>query len=356
MGHTDRIEFAYPATLMFKADDRFLFGREPTPRRMPDGSIVSLVYTGGTKEPHPDNVAAVIRSTDDGASWSEPELLFKHPFRCTWGTELFTETSRPFAVFQTFCHETTYAELRAFMTVTDDNGKSWTNPVSIPGVPPNFSVRQGKVLSDGSWLFPVYWLEQRSDWTACNAPDAFYTSGVIRSTDGGKTFSLHGAVATPGHAWEPEVTELEPGHLKMFVRYEHADAVLWESDSFDYGRSWSTARPSAIPNPGTKFVIYKIRGRHVLVNNVCTPERRERDVLELWISNDNCANWSKKLPLARLNKENPNTWDGFWDGGEALPQVAYPHGFADDEEEKLYLAIDSVRNFFFLKVPYSDLL
>ena len=142
----------------------------------------------------------------------------------------------------------------------------------------------------------------------------------------------------------------------MFVRYEHADAVLWESDSFDYGRSWSTARPSAIPNPGTKFVIYKIRGRHVLVNNVCTPERRERDVLELWISNDNCANWSKKLPLARLNKENPNTWDGFWDGGEALPQVAYPHGFADDGEEKLYLAIDSVRKFFFLKVPYSDLL
>ena len=63
MGHTDRIEFAYPATLMFKADDRFLFGREPTPRRMPDGSIVSLVYTGGTKEPHPDNVAAVIRNS-----------------------------------------------------------------------------------------------------------------------------------------------------------------------------------------------------------------------------------------------------------------------------------------------------
>ena len=56
MEHTDRIEFAYPATLMFKTDDRFLFGREPTPRRMPDGSIVSLVYTGGTKEPHPSFV------------------------------------------------------------------------------------------------------------------------------------------------------------------------------------------------------------------------------------------------------------------------------------------------------------
>ena len=145
----DRIEFAYPVSTMFRAEEPFLFGREPTPRRMPDGSIVSLLYTGGTQEPHPDNIATVIRSTDDGATWSKPELLFKHPCRCTWGTELFTEGERPFAVFQTFSYETTYAELRAFMTFTDDCGKSWTQPVSIPGVPPNFSVRQGKVLSDG---------------------------------------------------------------------------------------------------------------------------------------------------------------------------------------------------------------
>ncbi len=352
MERIDRIEFAYPVSTMFKADSEFLYAREPTPRRMPDGSIVSLVYTGGTKEPHPDNIATFIRSEDDGKTWTRPQLLWKHPLRCTWGTELFTEGERPFAVFQTFCYETIYTELRAFMTFTDDCGKSWTPPVSVPGVPANFSVRQGKVLSDGSWLFPVYWVENRNEWTHNYDP---FVSGVIRSTDGGKSFSLHGAVSTPGHAWEPEVVELEPGHLKMWVRYEHDAGVLWESESRDYGRTWTPARPSDIPNPGTKFVIYKINGRHVLVNNVCTPDRRERDVLELWVSSDNCRTWGKKLPLARLFKEKPNTWDGFWDGGDAMPQVAYPHGFADDKEQKLYLAIDAVRKFYFLAVPYSDL-
>lgn len=103
-------------------------------------------------------------------------------------------------------------------------------------------------------------------------------------------------------------------------------------------------------------MIYKIRGRHVLVNNVCTPERRERDVLELWISNDNCANWSKKLPLARLNKENPNTWDGFWDGGETLPQAAYPHGFADDGERNCTWRSFGPGNFSSSKFRISDLL
>ncbi len=353
MPQIDRIEFAYPVSCMFQADHEFLYAREPTPRRMPDGSIVSLLYTGGTREPHPDNIAAIIRSEDDGSSWSRPQTLWKHPSRCTWGTELFTGGARPFAIFQTFCYETNYAELRAFMTFTDDSGRSWTPPRSIPGVPANFSVRQGKVLSDGSWLFPVYWVENRNNWEDCRDP---FVCGVIRSIDEGRHFSLHGAISTPGHAWEPEIVELDPGHLKMWIRYEHDAGVLWESESFDYGLSWTPAKASDIPNPATKFVIYPIRGRHVLINNICTPERRERDILEAWVSSDGCKSWSKKLPLACLSKENENTWNDFWSEGAPLPQVAYPHGFADDKEEALYLAVDSVRKFFFLKVPYADLL
>ena len=277
----DRIEFAYPVSTMFEADSTWLFGREPTPRRMPDGSIVSLVYTGGKQEPARENVVTVIRSDDDGETWTKPQLLFRHPLRCTWGTEIFTEGERPFAVFQTFCYDTIYAELRAFMTFTDDCGRSWSDPVSIPGVPANFSVRQGKVLSDGSWIFPVYWFCNRTQWDTIHAPGNDFISGVIRSTDGGKSFSLHGAVETPGSAWEPEIAELDPGHLIMYVRYDHPAAVLWESESFDYGKSWTPARPTSIPNPGTKFVLYRIRGRHVLLNNVCTPDHPYRDVLEL---------------------------------------------------------------------------
>ena len=50
-----------------------------------------------------------------------PFCVFKHPCRCTWGTELFTECERPFAVFQTFSYDTFYTELRAFLTCTDDS-------------------------------------------------------------------------------------------------------------------------------------------------------------------------------------------------------------------------------------------
>ncbi len=361
MYECDGIEFQWPATVMFQSGGEFTFGREPTLRRMPDGTLRSFIYTGGPREPAPENVAAMIRSTDDGATWSAPEVTFRHPFRCTWGTELFTDCERPFAVFQTFAYETNYCELRSFRSFTDDSGRSWSTPESFPGVPSNFSTRQGKVLSDGSWIFPVYWVEQRADWDfrmvehgVWPCRNWVFVSGVLRSGDAGKSFTLHGAVRTPTRAWEPEVTELEPGRLRMFVRNDDCDGrrVLYESDSSDGGRTWSPAVPGCIPNPGTKTVIYRVRGRHVLVNNVCdnSPGNlfAKRNRLELWISSDNCRGWERKLPLALLR----GTGD-FW---STVSQVAYPHGFADDERETLYLAIDAVRKFYLVKIPYADLL
>ena len=59
--------------------------------------------------------------------------------------------------------------------------------------------------------------------------------------------------------------------------------------------------PAVAPtqNFGIRFLLCRIRGCHVLINNVCTPDHPYRDVLELWVSSDNCATWEKKLPLAR---------------------------------------------------------
>ncbi|MBS1370355.1 MAG: exo-alpha-sialidase [Lentisphaeria bacterium] len=386
----DQIEFAYPPRLMFRAEAPFLIGREPTLRRMPDGTLISFLYGRGPGEPHPDNVAAMIRSEDDGESWSKPEIVFEHPVRQTWGTEIFTETERPFAVFHTYNYSNVFCELRCFVSHTPDSGRTWSEPVSFPGVPPNFSCRQGRVLSDGSWLFPIYWVEQRGGWDSygyCvrhrsgddrytppedafkvhryrrkgadiqewelrSRPDGFaawrYVSGVVRSTDGGRSYTLHGCISPSAgyHAWEPDVIELEPGHLKMYIRCESPEAVLYESDSFDYGRTWTPPAATDIPNPGTKFTLFKIRGRVVLVNNVCTPEHRLRDRLELWVSDDGCRSWARRIPLASKLVHNP----------AYLKNVTYPHGFADEKSGQLYLSIDSGQAFFLLKIPFDQFL
>ena len=41
--------------------------------------------------------------------------------------------------------------------------------------------------------------------------------------------------------------------------------------------------------------------------------------------------------------------------GSDVKMVSYPHGFADDERQILYLAVDTMDTFKMLKIPYSIL-
>ncbi len=353
----NRIDFFYEPTVIFARNKQWIHAREPVLRRMPDGSLVCLHYSGGKREPAPENLALITRSHDDGATWSTPEVLFKHDSRCVWPTEIFTEGERPIAFIHTFDYHAFYSELRAFMTFSGDSGKTWSEPKTVPGVPPNFSVRQGKVLSDGSWLFPVYWMEQDADWNWKREagwnwkPSWKFRTGVIRSTNGGRSFSLHGYLRNDGLVWEPEVVELEAGHLRMYVRSE-GRGVLWQTESFDSGLTWTDLTPSDIPNSGTKFVLFKIGDAVILVNNSDPAGRRH---LDLWVSHDGCGTWAKKLPLAQMPDDVPfpkNETDQFAE----MPWICYPHGFADEGRRVLYLACDSVDMHYLMKIPFADFL
>lgn len=357
MKRFNRIDFAYDPTVIFQKDDQWTHAREPVLRRMPDGSLACLHYSGGKREPDPENLALITHSRDDGATWSKPEVMFKHQSRCVWPTELFTAGPRPFAVIHTFEYHGFYTELRAFMTFSDDSGRTWSEPRTINGIPPNFSVRQGKVLSNGVWLFPVYWMEQEAGWDWASTegfkwPHGWtFRAGVIRSTDEGKTFSLHGYLRNEGLVWEPEVIELESGHLLMYVRSE-GRGVLWQTESFDYGLTWSELIPTEIPNSGTKFVMFRIGNKIVLVNN---PDKVGRRHLELWVSDDFCRTWSKKLPLATVPEDQTDVKD-IDNEFNKLPWICYPHGFADEKQQLLYLALDSVDMHYLIKVPFADFL
>ena len=351
------IDFSYKPSVIFARDEQHSHAREPVLRRMPDGSLGCLIYGGGKREPDPENKAFIVRSTDDGASWSKPEVMFKHDARCVWPTELFTGGDMPMAFIHTFDYHAFYTELRAFMTFSGDSGKSWSEPVTVPGVPPNFCVRQGKELSDGSWLFPVYWMEQESGWNWDRKnnfnwkPGWKFRSGAIRSENRGKTFSLHGSLVNKRIWWEPEGVELDPGHLLMYIRSEGL-GVLWKSESFDYGRSWSAAEPSDIPNSGTKFVLFKHQDKIILINNSDSNGRRN---LDLWVSRDACRTWDLKLPLARVPEDMPYP-DSEDEQFAELPWICYPHGFMDTESELLYLACDSVDMHYLMKIPFADFL
>ena len=87
--------FYYETSTVLSAYPNYQYAREPVLRRMPNGSLIVTALSGGPKEPHEDNFVLITRSDDDGATWSEPEILFQHGERAVWVTEIFTKAPFP---------------------------------------------------------------------------------------------------------------------------------------------------------------------------------------------------------------------------------------------------------------------
>ena len=151
------------------------YAREPVLARMGDGSLICTFLSGGHTEPEDQNITLAVRSYDDGVTWSSPQVLFYHRRRAAYTTEIFTGAKRPMMVVHTYAAESRYREISAFLSFSDDDGKTWSEPVSLPGAASHGNVRKGIVLSNGKWLFPVYWQEVRERWDWEQIP----TSNVI---------------------------------------------------------------------------------------------------------------------------------------------------------------------------------
>jgi len=149
--------------------------------------------------------------------------------------------------------------------------------------------------------------------------------GVLRSTDGGKTYSRHPAAKIPHNGiwrWcENALAELSDGTVAMLLRVDQT-GMLWRTDSFDGGLSWSECRPTDIPNPGNKPRLISIPdGRIALLHTpnpiyreIATDDRPVRSPYELWISDDDMRTWGEKIRLTDF----PGNFcysDGFYEDG-----------------------------------------
>ncbi len=332
------------------------YAREPIIRRMKDGRIVCTFLSGGPTEPHNTNVVKFSYSDDDGKTWYKPETIISHKNRGVWCTELFNEGEYPFLVVMTYCAENHYRELQTFCSYSYDNGRTWTEPVSFPSGLNGITLRQGFVMSNGEWMFPLYWqetvrgfdwndylplwdpardkqeLEQGEAWPFC--------CGVAVSSDQGKTYQRYGYMKDPDNRglWEPNCIELENGHIVILMR-DNANPYLRRCDSYDYGRTWGRLVLTDLPNPNTKFTLLKVNGKVLLINNFHNVSGwTERTNLEIWVSADNMGSWERKVPIAPADEH-----------------FFYPHAFADDQKRLVYVAYENAAQHYLIHIPYDEL-
>lgn len=305
-------------------------------RVLPDGNWGVFFTTGSAVEPDPRNYIALSRSTDRGASWSRIEPVLKGNGRGVTCTEVLVCENR-ITIF-TSIHAGCFDQWHNCLIESVDNGKTWSEPQPFEPLPRRTFVRNLVETSWGEWVFPFQTYETRNnDPEPSPWHDGTFHSpavGALITADGGRTWTVSNRVT--GVDWaENNIVELSGERLAMLVRAD-GRGCLYRSESRDRGRSWSELEPTDIPNPGSKFRLFRLRdGRILLLHNpnpsrggaCATSNAPNRNPLAVWISWDEMRSWGYQRVLFNF----PGN-------------LSYPDGFVDEDERYIHFAFDYNRH------------
>jgi predicted neuraminidase len=300
----------------------------PGIERTPNGRVFACWFTGGPKEPSPDNTVVLSYSDDGGKTYASPEAIAvptSDGTRCYDPTLWIDPKGRLWYIFNRGNKET--AKHDVWARVCDDPDAKppvFGNEFRVGyDVPFAFRMNKVTVLSSGEWLMPVTLAEKavRGWSTGYNDQQTPTLHGVGISTDEGRTWKLHGAVRSRPWALENMITELRDGRLWMLIRT--SSGVLWQSHSTDKGRTWSEGTASTIKSPGSRFFIRRLASGNLLLVNHHNFSGRSH--LTAQLSTDDGASWNDGLLL------------------DERVGVSYPDG-VQDKDGLIWITYDRDRN------------
>ena len=244
---------------MFPETEQNRYCGWPTIAKLDNGEIV-IVYSGD-RDAHvcPWGKTRIIRSKDNGATWSEPETINNTPLDdrdagviqtlkgtllVSWFTSLAYANpawkdsyKKYFRVAEKIPAELKDKWLGNWVRRSVDNGASWGQPVRTSATAPHgpIQLRDGRLLyvGNGTWDGkPALVAEQsQDDGLSWQVISAFKTeSGSIQGLS------------------EPHVVETRSGKLVAMFRNESSDTdkYLLQSESYDGGKTWTVLHATPI--------------------------------------------------------------------------------------------------------------
>ena len=241
-------------------------------------------WFGGTQEGASD--VAIWMSRLASGKWSPPEEVARESAVPTWNPVLFRgQDERIWLFYKLGPSPMTWT---AAYKISTDHGKNWSAATYLPagllGPIKDKPIRlsNGDIVAGSS-------VESYKSWAGW----------VERSTDEGRTWTKHGPIVIPGAPFgliQPTLVELGPNRLRLFARTRQG--YIYKADSWDGGRTWSSARPTPLPNPNSGIDSVRLRdGRILLVYNHASSGRTPLNVA---LSSDGGETW---MPLLVLESE-----------------------------------------------------
>ncbi len=265
----------------------------------------------------PERPVLIRRSSDDGATWSDPEPAFAYPSDVGFSMPVATvvdQNDRLHAFGLRFL-ELSWPDgpwkSELLHTTSDDRGRTWGVTKSIDfGHDYTGSINNVIVLDSGRVVLPI----------SCLVPER--TSGMFVSTsvfsdDGGETWRYSNDCVIDGGgefpetgALEPVVVQLNNGLVWMVIRT--VSGCFWESFSND-GEWWTPPRPTRIVSCNAPAGVVRLRSGELVIawnNRYGEPFHKPgisyaRQVLHMAISTNDGQTWSLPKEIARIGDNDP---------------------------------------------------
>lgn len=297
-----------PPTVTFKPDTGYL-DREwqgiPGIERTGDGTLWATWYSGGSGE-GPDNYVLLVRSDDDGSSWTKPQFVIDPPeYVRAFDPCLWVDPHGTLWLFwaQEHIKWDGKAGVWALRNPHPRSKEGWSHPRRLcDGIMMNKPVATS---NDRSWIYPATCWD-RPPQTFHFADEIDLSVDAIRdrttpvhigrtptsvyvSDDYGQSVTEVGGPQVPaGVASAPEhmLVELQDGRLWMLIRTRYG---IGESFSSDGGSTWTPVQTSGLDHPTSRFFIRRLNSDSLLL--VKHDSRTERTDLTAYVSRNDGESW-----------------------------------------------------------------
>lgn len=300
---------------------------EPTKEnpRSSEGSFVTLssgrilfVYTqfyGGAQDNSPAHLVS-IHSDDEGKTWSkDPQVVVDN----SGGENVMSVTllrlkSGRIALF--YLLKNNWLDCRPLVRFSDDEAKTWSQPVSMSAAPGYFVLNNDRViqLSTGRLVAPLAFHRAKgNDPKTSRSFDSRAITLWAFSDDEGKTWREAESwwampQATRSGLQEPGVVENADGSLFSWARTDGGSQFVFRSK--DQGKSWTPPTASALASPVSPASIKRLPGSDKLLaiyndhSGKFPFPKGKRTPLIAAISADGGLTW----PQAKAIEDDPDGW------------------------------------------------
>ncbi len=241
----------------------------PALLELPDGDLL-CAWFAGSFEGSADISIVCARLPKGESRWEEPVKVSCDPDRSEQNPSLFPgPDGAVWAVYTAQLDRMPGKDNMQFTSVircqkSFDGGKTWGEPQALFPEEGRFCRQPIQVLKSGRWIFSN-WICSDSEQGLAGDPTVFQISD-----DQGKTWKTVPMPASHGRV-HANVVELENGCLKAFMRSRSADFIYY-SESFDWGDSWTPAKPTVLPNNNSGISALRLNSGRIAIayNPTCT--------------------------------------------------------------------------------------